>query len=311
MRSSFFTLALSAAAISPSAGMHSALAAPRTIVHARLSARAAVGMRGPAVGRDETEYESYMRKRIESGEDVESTYSDLGVEADFDGGDSGSGAVGDGQVTLDNQHDSPFIVGGGGLRDTVEGASAMGGLDDTGAVVGLSSKTRSKVTLDTEVQASTNARDFKQKNYWGRQIGSGYADQLLDQGKYEDRPVLRQQLENWQNQQSLKSATDTSVAEMTQFFGTTEADQANDWRKLRGRPIDSIRSQTCARPRRPPPIAPIARRACAGCSPTRPTRARPRASLRSRRQRRLGGAPRRRLVGRCERERVRPDRGDL
>ncbi|KAG8458907.1 hypothetical protein KFE25_004241 [Diacronema lutheri] len=184
---------------------------------------------GAAPGRELTEYEKYMQKRVESGENLDETYSDLGVEMDFDGGDSGSGAVGDGQVTLDNQHDSPFLVGGGGQRDAVEGAAAIANLE-------MAEKT------EEVVEAAMSARDAKQKNYWGRQIGTGYADELLKEGKFEDRPVLRQQLENWQNQQSLKVATDASTEAQTTFFGVQQADQATDWKKTRGRPIDQLRT---------------------------------------------------------------------
>lgn len=209
-------------------------AAPRA-VRSRVASRAVAAM-GQATGRSEAaevgEYEKYMQKRVDSGEDVDSTYTDLGVEMDFDGGDSGSGAVGDGQVTLDNQHDSPFLVGGGGQRDSVEGASAMTSSFDPEA-------------SDKGVEAAMNARDAKQKNYWGRQIGTGYADELLSAGKYEERPVLRQQLENWQNQQSLKTATDANVASQTEFFGNRVSDVATDWKGARatGRPIDQLRSK--------------------------------------------------------------------
>lgn len=228
-------LALALLAGSPAHGLRAG-AAPRAAARSRVSARGTIAMGSPTgrsgareAEQDEelSEFEKYMQERLSRGEDVDSAYSDLGVEMDFDGGDSGSGAVGDGQVTLDNQHDSPFLVGGGGQRDSVEGADAVFALEED---------------EPKQVEAAMNARDAKQKNYWGRQIGTGYAEELLREGKYVDRPVLRQQFENWKNQQALKTATDASVDEQTNFFGTSMADPATDWKKTRGRPIDQLRT---------------------------------------------------------------------
>jgi len=220
----------------PTCGMRAPGAAHVRIV-SRVCLRAAVAMgKAPDADTEEALYPKYIKERKDSGEDVDGVYSDLGVESDFDGGDSGSGAVGDGQVTLDNQHDSPFLVGGGGLRDSIEGMAAMNSnskyddVPDEGAD-------------GNSVEGATSARDSKQKNYWGRQIGTGYADELAKKGLYEDRPVLRQQLENWQNQQALKTATDAQTDAQTMFFGSSDANSATDWKKSKGRPIDQLRSE--------------------------------------------------------------------
>ncbi|KAJ1634916.1 hypothetical protein T492DRAFT_969964 [Pavlovales sp. CCMP2436] len=159
----------------PTCGMRAPGAAHVRIV-SRVCLRAAVAMgKAPDADTEEALYPKYIKERKDSGEDVNGVYSDLGVESDFDGGDSGSGAVGDGQVTLDNQHDSPFLVGGGGLRDSIEGMAAMNSnskyddVPDEGAD-------------GNSVEGATSARDSKQKNYWGRQIGTGYADELAKKG---------------------------------------------------------------------------------------------------------------------------------
>lgn len=190
--------------------------------------RSCVAMQATPQG--DTLYEEYIKKRIQSGENVESQYDDLGADIDFDGGDSGSGAVGDGKVTLDDQHNSPFIIGGGGARDSVESAGAAA----------QSGQAKFKVR---KVQAAVNARDVKAKNYWGREAGSGYAEELMKDDLYKDRPVLAVQLEHWHNQQALKDATDAHATQLSEFYGQSASDTAVDWKKLRGRPIDSIRSE--------------------------------------------------------------------
>jgi hypothetical protein len=97
------SLALSLLFAAPSCAMR----APG-VARSRLGSRAAVAMaKAPSAEPEESLYPAYIKGRTDKGEDVDGAYSDLGVESDFDGGDSGSGAVGDGQVTLDNQHDPP------------------------------------------------------------------------------------------------------------------------------------------------------------------------------------------------------------
>lgn len=265
----------------PSGARVGALSPSHAAVSRAHVSRACVSMETPSKEKQDALYEEYIRKRLDAGEDLDSQYDDLGADIDFDGGDSGSGAVGDGKVTLDDQHNSPFIVGGGGARDAVESFNAAGTMVDDPKKPGQ------------KVEAAVSSRDVKQKNYWGRQVGTGYADQLADQGKWVDRPVLRQQLENWQNQQvrhtpsarlppcprarparppplaphtlspaplhhlhpprapprpqSLKTATDSAVSAQTTFFGNTQEDQSTAYRKLKGRPIDSMRSELSAR----------------------------------------------------------------
>jgi len=230
------SLVLAAVAATPTV----ALQAPAFVLPSRAGAsRAQYSPRRVAVRMEEaapTSYEEYLQKRIDAGEDIESAYSDLGQDIDFDGGDSGSGAVGDGKMTLDDQHNSPFIVGSGSASDGALGTQNAATAGDPFAGRG--------------VKAAVNARDAKQKNYWGRQVGTGYADALEDDARYASRPVLRQQLENWQNQQQLKRATDGQVESQSTFYGVVQEDPSR-YRKDMGRPIDSMRSEIRAPPAQP------------------------------------------------------------
>jgi hypothetical protein len=118
-------------------------------------------------------------------------------ESEFDGGDSGSGAVGDGNVDLEDQHNSATL---GALR---------GGIADvTGATMAVG---RGNVkTLDdiNEPKGATEARTASAgANYFGR--STGLAEKLIDGITEDDRKTGRmdcvraQQKENWFNQRAI------------------------------------------------------------------------------------------------------------
>jgi len=148
-----------------------------------------------------TEFEEYLAKRnagqFAGQASLAETEKELieweKYDIDFDGGDSGSGAVGDGNCDLEDQHNSPTVIRGAGrAADRVAG--------DSSGMVGRG-----------RVQSAVVSRDQKAKNYFGR--STGYAEEIKDERRWkevvkrnngEDRPILRQQLENWQNQKALE-----------------------------------------------------------------------------------------------------------
>jgi len=160
------------------------------------------GESGYGGGTGPSAFEDYIRNRNAGAYD-QGTYEEAAADMkefekydiDFDGGDSGSGAVGDGNVDLEDQHNSPTVIRGAGrAADRVAGGAGAG------AEVGRG-----------RIASATSSRDQKAKNYFGR--STGYADEILEERRWkevvkrnngEDRPILRQQLENWQNQKALE-----------------------------------------------------------------------------------------------------------
>jgi len=138
-------------------------------------------------------YEEYMRSRSSAELDqIESGYRSFkGIDQEFDGGDSGGGAVGDGNMDLEDQHNSPTLGAlRGGIADFTEATMAVG----RGNVHNVKSATESRT-------ASAGA------NYFGR--STGLADKIIDNMSDEDLynhkvdKVRAQQKENWFNQRAI------------------------------------------------------------------------------------------------------------
>ena len=133
--------------------------------------------------------------------------------AEFDGGDSGSGAVGDGNVDLQDQHNSATL---GALRGGV--ADLTGATMDVGRGR-VQSLVDPQATRDSDGYANMNEGDGKVSgatqsrtaaagaNYFGR--STGLADKLIDDITEEQRKsgrmdcVRAQQKENWFNQRAI------------------------------------------------------------------------------------------------------------
>jgi len=157
-----------------------------------------------------TEWEKYQQKRgmasFDQAQDDYKTFKTLTLAGDseFDGGDSGSGAVGDGNVDLEDQHNSATLGAlRGGVSD-LSGASTSVGrgnvktLDDYGLVPDDGEK----------VEGATSARAASAGgNYFGR--STGLADKLINEISEDDvktgrmDKVRAQQKENWFNQRAI------------------------------------------------------------------------------------------------------------
>jgi len=140
-------------------------------------------------------YEEYIKSRGEAElAAAESGYRSFkGLDQEFDGGDSGGGVVGDGNVDLEDQHNSLTL---GALRGGIAEAGSAG------ANVG-----RGNVFL----QGTTEARIASAgENYFGR--STGLAEELIANMKEEDiknfkmDKVRAQQKENWFNQRAIYEA---------------------------------------------------------------------------------------------------------
>lgn len=153
-------------------------------------------------------YEEYIKNRgSKSLAEAEAEYlkfKTLKLGGDeFDGGDSGSGAVGDGNVDLEDQHNSATL---GALRGGISEAGA------TTAQVGRGNVQYNDLPDENEnVKGTTEARTVSARgNYFGRT--TGYAEKFMD--KYTEKDfrdhrvdsVRAQQMENWQNQQAMNAA---------------------------------------------------------------------------------------------------------
>lgn len=122
-------------------------------------------------------------------------------EQEFDGGDSGSGVVGDGNVDLEDQHNSVVL---GALRGGVDG------LSDGTSGIGRG-RVMSYEDLPDEnrnVEGAVDARTAKAgANYFGR--STGYAEKYLEQFSEDDiksgkvDSVRAVQMENWANQREM------------------------------------------------------------------------------------------------------------
>merc|ERR1719201_2631812 len=147
----------------------------------------------PEATRDSNPYDEYMQSRSGSELDaIEEGYRSFkGIDQEFDGGDSGGGAVGDGNMDLEDQHNSPTLGAlRGGIADFTEATMAVG----RGNVHNVKSATESRT-------ASAGA------NYFGR--STGLADKIIDNMSDEDLynhkvdKVRAQQKENWFNQRAI------------------------------------------------------------------------------------------------------------
>ena len=121
-----------------------------------------------------TEFEEYLAKRnagqFAGQASLAETEKELieweKYDIDFDGGDSGSGAVGDGNCDLEDQHNSPTVIRGAGrAADRVAG--------DSSGMVGRG-----------RVQSAVVSRDQKAKNYFGR--STGYAEEIKDERRWKE-----------------------------------------------------------------------------------------------------------------------------
>merc|ERR1719456_1876872 len=93
-------------------------------------------------------------------EQIDATYRSFkGMDQEFDGGDSGGGAVGDGNMDLEDQHNSPTL-----------GALRGGAADFTGATMAVG---RGNVKSATESRTASAG-----KNYFGR--STGLAEKIIE-----------------------------------------------------------------------------------------------------------------------------------
>uniref|UniRef100_A0A7S1XHY3 Uncharacterized protein n=1 Tax=Erythrolobus australicus TaxID=1077150 RepID=A0A7S1XHY3_9RHOD len=145
-------------------------------------------------GDQPTSYEEYMRARnagryqggtMDEARKNMQAFLDGGGDMEFDGGDSGGGVVGDGNMDLEDQHNSTNM-----LRDGFAGYESSSG---------------------RTVESATVARNASAgANYFGR--STGYAETKIGQISEEDRKKKRmdnvraQQLENWHNQRAIYDA---------------------------------------------------------------------------------------------------------
>jgi len=172
---------------------------------APLSPRTAVPRRA-SICMEESEYERYIREK-RSEADMAATdamYKQFkGIDQEFDGGDSGGGAVGDGNVDLEDQHNSATL---GALRGGV--SDLTGASMNVGRGNVLSQLPDEQSTRDGSVDAATNARTASAgKNYFGR--STGLAEKIIDNISEDDVKnnrvdcVRAQQKENWFNQRAI------------------------------------------------------------------------------------------------------------
>merc|ERR1719359_2002138 len=116
------------------------------------------------------------------------------MDQEFDGGDSGGGAVGDGNMDLEDQHNSPTLGAlRGGIADFTEATRAVG---------------RGNVMTNDNVEGATEARTASAgANYFGR--STGLAEKIIENMNDEDirnhkvDRVRAQQKENWFNQRAI------------------------------------------------------------------------------------------------------------
>jgi len=180
------------------------IVAGRRPPRARVVANASEDTRDPAPA---ASYEDYLRSRGRGGKSEYEKYTQgrgqlemdavdegyrtfKGIDQEFDGGDSGGGVVGDGNVDLEDQHNSATL---GALR---------GGIADvTGATLAVG---RGNVKSATESRtASAGANYFGRSTGLAEKIVGGMTDADLKAGKIDC--VRAQQKENWFNQRAIHS----------------------------------------------------------------------------------------------------------
>lgn len=176
-------------------------------VHARRSLRATPQVSRRTVCMAETStptsYEDYVRIRntgkyhggtMKDAERGLLTFLAGGGDSEFDGGDSGGGVVGDGNMDLEDQHNSTEMLRDGFLEEKNLEKTPIDRSEMTG-------KVKSATTSRT---ASSGG------NYFGR--FTGYAAKKIEEITEEDRKYNRldevraQQLENWHNQRALHAS---------------------------------------------------------------------------------------------------------
>jgi len=186
--------------------------APRVSLGARAAPLSALSMRESDDGGEDSTYSDYIKSRgavdMDAAEAVyrQSISIDQALEDELDGGDSGSGAVGDGNVDLEDQHNSATLGAlRGGISDVTEATLSVG----RGSVRTLDGLNPDQDDQeDTTVKGATTARMASAgKNYFGR--STGLADKLIDemtdkQVKSNRMDKVRaQQKENWYNQRAI------------------------------------------------------------------------------------------------------------
>lgn len=126
-----------------------------------------------------------------------------GIDQEFDGGDSGGGVVGDGQVDLEDQHNSATLGANRGGIAGYEGASNQVG---RGNVMSYAD-TPDDDGGNTVSSATSSRTSSAGANYFGR--STGLAEKLIDGITDDDRRTGRldcvraQQKENWFNQRAI------------------------------------------------------------------------------------------------------------
>mmetsp|Transcript_4457 Transcript_4457/g.8143 ORF Transcript_4457/g.8143 Transcript_4457/m.8143 type:complete len:344 (+) Transcript_4457:292-1323(+) len=149
-------------------------------------------------GSTPTSWEDYMKARQSGqfqGGTMDEAQKDLkvfiegGGDMEFDGGDSGGGVVGDGNVDLEDQHNSASMLRSG---------------YDYSAAVGRGGPNVGRGKVQSAIEARTASAGA---NYFGR--STGYADELIaeiteeEKMKHKMDSVRAQQLENWHNQRQI------------------------------------------------------------------------------------------------------------
>eukprot|EP00189_Rhodosorus_marinus_P011180 CAMPEP_0184751658 /NCGR_PEP_ID=MMETSP0315-20130426/43158_1 /TAXON_ID=101924 /ORGANISM="Rhodosorus marinus, Strain UTEX LB 2760" /LENGTH=271 /DNA_ID=CAMNT_0027230935 /DNA_START=340 /DNA_END=1155 /DNA_ORIENTATION=+ len=125
---------------------------------------------------------------MKQAEEGLNSFLEGGGDMEFDGGDSGGGVVGDGNMDLEDQHNSAEMLRGGFLEEK--------NLED----IPTENIGQVKSAMDSRV-ASAGA------NYFGRT--TGYAEKLIANITDEQRRTHRmdevraQQIENWHNQRQI------------------------------------------------------------------------------------------------------------
>ena len=155
-------------------------------------------------------WQEYLQSRGEA--DLEKTQEEyltsktlrLNLDSEFDGGDSGSGAVGDGNVDLEDQHNAVTLgANRGGVTDLSD-ASSFVGRGNVQSLVDYDSLPNEENIAKGATEARTSSAG---KNYFGR--STGLANKLINEMSDEDVKMGRmdcvraQQKENWFNQRAI------------------------------------------------------------------------------------------------------------
>ena len=155
-------------------------------------------------------WDEYLQSR--GAADIERTQEEylqsktlrLNLDSEFDGGDSRSGAVGDGNVDLEDQHNAVTLgANRGGVTDLSD-ASSFVGRGNVQSLVDYDSLPNEENAAKGATEARTSSAG---KNYFGR--STGLASKLINEMSDEDVKMGRmdcvraQQKENWFNQRAI------------------------------------------------------------------------------------------------------------